>query len=111
MGFFSGLNAEKYDRKYRDRDLVKRILVYFKPEARKILVVAVFTILVSLASASSVLIISRAVDLLAKDPRLASILIISFLALFIGIFYLGFQPDQPADDDQGYCQRGHAVGQ
>jgi len=86
MGFFSGLNAEKYDRKYRDQDLVKRILVYFKPEARKILVVAVFTILVSLASASSVLIISRAVDLLAKDPRLASILLISSLALVIGIF-------------------------
>lgn len=86
MGFFSGLNAENYDRKYKDSDLVKRILVYFKPETKKILVVAVFTILVSLASAASVLVISRAVDLLAKDPRLASILIVSLLAFLFGFF-------------------------
>ncbi len=84
MGFFSGLNAENYDRKYKDRDLVRRILVYFKPETRKILVVALFTILVSLFSASSVLIIARAVDLLAKDPRLASIILVSFLAFLFG---------------------------
>ena len=31
MGFFSGLNDEKYDRQYTDRELVRRIIGYFKP--------------------------------------------------------------------------------
>ena len=34
MGFFEGLDAEKYDRKYKDGDLVKRILGYFKPQRK-----------------------------------------------------------------------------
>ena len=31
MGFFAGLNDEKYDRQYTDRDLMRRILEYFQP--------------------------------------------------------------------------------
>ncbi len=31
MGFFAGLNDEKYDRQYTDRELVRRILGYFQP--------------------------------------------------------------------------------
>jgi ATP-binding cassette subfamily B protein len=86
MGFFEGLDAEKYDRKYQDRDLVKRILHYFKPERGKIILVSVMTILISLASASSVMIISKAVDWLKDDPKMSGIILISSLAFGIGFF-------------------------
>ncbi len=86
MGFFEGLDAEKYDRKYQDRDLVKRILHYFKPERGKIILVSVMTILISLASATSVMIISKAVDWLKNDPKLSGIILVSSLAFGIGFF-------------------------
>jgi hypothetical protein len=35
MGFFAGLNDEKYDRQYTDRELLRRILEYFKPQTRR----------------------------------------------------------------------------
>jgi len=43
MGFFEGLDAEAYDRKYRDRDLVSRILKYFNLQRGRMIVVAIFT--------------------------------------------------------------------
>ena len=36
MGFFEGLNAEKYDRQYSDRQLLRRIGDYFKPQAGRL---------------------------------------------------------------------------
>ena len=48
MGFFEGLDAEAYDRKYRDRDLLRRIFGYFRPQRGRMLVVGVFTILMFL---------------------------------------------------------------
>lgn len=86
MGFFEGLDAEAYDRKYRDRDLIKRIFAYFKPQRARMAVVAVFTILIALASASSVMIVTRGIDLIKNQPTQGNILLISGLGLLIGIF-------------------------
>ena len=35
MGFFAGLNDEKYDRQYTDRELMRRIFEYFKPQTAR----------------------------------------------------------------------------
>ncbi len=86
MGFFEGLDAESYDRKYKDSELLRRILGYFKPERGRIIFVSIITFLISLASASTVMIISRAVDLIKDAPTLANIGLISGLALGIGVF-------------------------
>ncbi len=86
MGFFEGLDAESYDRKYRDRDLLRRMLVYFKPQQGRMLVVGIFTILISLASASSVLIISWGTDLVRKDPSLQNIFLVAGLGFLLGVF-------------------------
>jgi ATP-binding cassette subfamily B protein len=86
MGFFEGLDAEAYDRKYRDSDLTKRIFQYFKPQTKRMVVVAAITILISLASASSVLIIARAVDLIKASPTISNILLIAGLGLAVGVF-------------------------
>jgi ATP-binding cassette subfamily B protein len=86
MGFFEGLDAESYDRKYRDRDLLRRILIYFQPQRGRMLVVGIFTILISLASASSVLIISWGTDLVRKDPSLQNIFLVTGLGFLLGVF-------------------------
>ena len=48
MGFImDGLDAEAYDRQYRDIDLVKRIVSYFRPQAPRMAAVAVAILLSS----------------------------------------------------------------
>ncbi len=86
MGFFEGLDAEAYDRKYRDRDLLRRIFGYFRPQRGRMLVVGVFTILISLASASSVVIISWGTDMVRQDPSLQNIFLVSGLGFLLGVF-------------------------
>ena len=40
MSFFYGLDTEAYDRDYSDRELIQRILGYFVPHRRNVLIVA-----------------------------------------------------------------------
>ena len=40
MGFFDSLEAEKYDRTYSDRDLAKRIIGYFKPQWKRLILIS-----------------------------------------------------------------------
>lgn len=63
MGFlFDGLDAEAYDRKYDDRQLLRRIIGYFQPEAPRMLIVGFTTLLDALARAIVPIVISRGVD-------------------------------------------------
>ena len=49
MGFImDGLDAEDYDRSYNDRDLVKRIVSYFRPQAWRMFSVALMILATSL---------------------------------------------------------------
>ena len=86
MGIFEGLDAEPYDRKYSDRVLLKRIFDYFKPHRGKLVVVVILAILISLASAATVLVISRAVDLIKTSPTVMNISLIAGIGLFAGVF-------------------------
>ncbi len=48
MGFLmDGLDPEEYDRTYTDRQLVARIMSYFRPQARKMAVVAGAAVLIA----------------------------------------------------------------
>ena len=68
MGFFmDGLDAEAYDRTYRDRDLVKRIVGYFRPEAGRMAAVSVAIALNSLMSTAIPVYISQSLDRLQAD--------------------------------------------
>lgn len=70
MGFImDGLDAEAYDRQYQDNELVRRILAYFRPHARKMLLVAVVVVLNSLVDAGLPIIVSRALDDLQASPE------------------------------------------
>jgi len=51
MGFFGGLNTEKYDRQYSDLALLRRIAAYYKPRVKLVLIAAVAIFLQSLFDA------------------------------------------------------------
>jgi ATP-binding cassette, subfamily B, bacterial len=85
MGIFEGLDAEPYDRKYSDNVLLKRIFAYFKPQRGRLVVIVIVAILISLISASSILIVSRAVDLIKSAPTVMNISLIAGLGLIAGV--------------------------
>jgi ABC-type multidrug transport system fused ATPase/permease subunit len=66
MGFvMDGLAAESYDRSYSDGDLVRRILSYFRPQLRVMVLVAAMIFLNSAMDAALPLLIARSIDRLA----------------------------------------------
>lgn len=74
MGFFAGLNDEKYDRQYKDNELVRRMVNYFGSQKTR-LALASFTIIVlAVIGAALPVIVSRIVDLIQDQPSLNSIL-------------------------------------
>jgi len=70
VGFvLDGLETEAYDRKYGDRELVGRIIDYFRPHKRKMLLVGIALTLNSAAGTGGPILISRAIDSLLKGPQ------------------------------------------
>jgi ATP-binding cassette subfamily B protein len=68
MGFImDGLDAEAYDRTYSDGELLRRIAVYFKPEAGRIAAVGVAVALNSLMNLALPVAISRILDIVQTD--------------------------------------------
>ena len=65
MGFImDGLDEETYDRKYDDRQLVARIIGYFRPQSQMMLFVALLVVLTSLMDTAFPLLIARSLDTL-----------------------------------------------
>ncbi|MGQ9627423.1 MAG: ABC transporter ATP-binding protein [Anaerolineae bacterium] len=86
MGFIlDGLDTEAYDRNYSDRELLGRILGYFRPYARKMALVAIMTVLHSAAGSGGPILISKAIDLLAQDPSAEKMLLLAGGVLFLGM--------------------------
>lgn len=85
MGFFAGLNDEKYDRQYTDRQLVSRIFTYFKPQTRRMIWIAGLVVLLAGIGAALPVVVARMVDLLKSEPSLTSITLVSLAVLLIGI--------------------------
>jgi ATP-binding cassette subfamily B protein len=85
MGFFSGLNAEKYDRQYTDRQLAGRIFDYFKPQNKRLIWVSLLVIVIAAIAAALPLIVSGIVDLLKQEPSLQAITIAGLILAGIGV--------------------------
>lgn len=85
MGFFTGLDAEKYDRKYSDRELLRRSAVYFKPHIGKLAWSALLTLVVAGASSLMPIIVSRGLDLMEAGFDTRTALIIGGLVLLVGV--------------------------
>ncbi|MCL4258339.1 MAG: ABC transporter ATP-binding protein, partial [Anaerolineales bacterium] len=62
MGFFSGLDAEQYDRQYSDKQLIQRMADYFKPHMRKLWAIGTLALLTAITAAAVPLLLARALD-------------------------------------------------
>ena len=90
MGFFAGLNDEKYDRQYTDRELVRRIIGYFEPQTKRIALVTGFVLAVSQASARPCQWLSRASWICSKEqPSLLAISLVGLAVFLIGVALWG----------------------
>jgi len=68
MGFImDGLDAEKYDRSYRDSELFRRIVAYFRPQTSIMILVAVMVVLNSLMDAALPVLVANGLDRLTDD--------------------------------------------
>lgn len=85
MGFYEGLNEEKYDRQYKDRDLAKRILDHFTAQRKRVNVIVILTIILAVVTAAQPVIISKGLDTLKVIPSLTASLLIGGIVLFIGV--------------------------
>ncbi len=85
MGFIlDGLDTEAYDRNYSDRELLARMLSYFRPHTGKMALVAVMIALNSAAGTGGPILISSAIDLLAENPSTQAILLMAGGILLLG---------------------------
>ncbi|MGD9099341.1 MAG: ABC transporter transmembrane domain-containing protein, partial [Anaerolineae bacterium] len=85
MGFIlDGLETEAYDRNYSDRELVGRIVGYFEPHRRPMGLVAVALTLNSVGGTGGPILISKAIDVIAEDSSVQTMLMLAG-----GVFLMG----------------------
>ena len=85
MGFFAGLNVEKYDRQYTDRQLFTRITDYFKPQVKRLAGIVTLVVAFSVVGASLPILVGKVVDLLKGQPTLPAIALVGLLLALIGV--------------------------
>jgi ABC-type multidrug transport system fused ATPase/permease subunit len=86
MGFImDGLDSEAYDRNYSDRQLVRRVVSYFRPYTKRLLLVAVAISLNSLFATGGPILIARGLDLVTKNPSNQVILLLTGGVLLLGL--------------------------
>jgi ATP-binding cassette subfamily B protein len=71
MGFFTDLDAEKYDRTYSDRELFKRIGRYLSPHSKFFIYIALLVLYISASGGLQPVLVSRGLDYFSNvsDPR------------------------------------------
>lgn len=85
MGFImDGLDAEEYDRQYSDRELVRRILGYFRPEGRRMVLVACALLSTSLLNTGLPIFISQSIDRVAADPSQRNLMLALLGTVMLG---------------------------
>ncbi|HTI15226.1 MAG TPA: ABC transporter ATP-binding protein [Dictyobacter sp.] len=82
MGFImEGLDAEAYDRTYTDRQLIKRIISYFRPKVGLMLVITILVVLGSCLDTAFPLLIAQSLDALVGTQVLHTALLLVGLIL------------------------------
>lgn len=74
MGFFSNLNSEAYDRKYADKDLLRRMADYFGAFSQRIIILSLLILLIGITGAAGPLLLGWGVDLVRSDPSTATVM-------------------------------------
>ena len=87
---FSGLEAEEYDRTYKDRTLLRRIFTYFAPYKRYMLIVVIFLTLSSLITSFVPLATSIAINSITESAGFAYLIFLIVLILIFNILSFVF---------------------
>lgn len=82
---FAGLAAERYDRQYADRELVRRLAAYFAPHRRRLIALGVALVVITTTGLLMPLLLSRGLDQVVHAPTRRSALLLSaaLLALMV----------------------------
>jgi ATP-binding cassette subfamily B protein len=89
MSLFHGLEREAYDREYSDRELLRRIVSYFAPHTKRVLIIALVIVAIAFVGAEQLFIISRGLDALLQETDsipLGPVLLLGAAVLATGIF-------------------------
>ena len=84
MGFYESLNQEQYDREYRDRELVRRIVSHFASQGSRVTIIVVLVIVMAAITAAQPVVVSVGVDALKDRPDLTASLLIGLAVFAIG---------------------------
>jgi ABC-type multidrug transport system fused ATPase/permease subunit len=87
MGFIlEGLDAEAYDRSYSDRQLIRRIIGYFRPHVSLMLSVAGLIVLNSVMDTAFPVLISQSVDTIVTDKVMQTAIWLVVFILLAAVF-------------------------
>lgn len=90
MGFImDGLDAEQFDRNYGDGQLVRRVITYFRPELRRMMIVVVTIVITALVDTGIPIYISRSLDQLTTDITVPQLLTIAGIITGLSVFSYG----------------------
>lgn len=80
-----GLGAEEYDRKYSDVELLKRILKYFRPYKRSMLIVVIFLTLNSISTSLTPILMREAINILETAKNTFYLIMVILLTLVLNL--------------------------
>lgn len=90
MGFIlDGLDTESYDRNYSDRELLRRIVAYFRPYRWRMVLVAVLILINSVAGTAAPIVISATLDRVGGAPDTSLIVVSAVGVLILGVIGWG----------------------
>lgn len=89
MGFFRGIEDEKFDRTYSDRELMRRIAEYFRPHLRDIIISVVALSVTSGSMAFVPIVVSRGVELIAEEYSQTLMLSLAGVLFLLGLAWWG----------------------
>jgi ATP-binding cassette subfamily B protein len=85
MGFFAGLEDEKYDRQYTDRELMRRITDFFRTQVTRLVYSSIIIIILAFIGAALPVVVSRMVDLLRDKPTPQAIALVGVTLMGVGV--------------------------
>lgn len=85
MGFFSGLETEKYDRQYSDRDLLARMAGYFRPHNAKMWGIGLLSLATAIVGAAVPLLLGWALDVMGETITDTQVWAVTAVVLASGV--------------------------
>ncbi len=85
MGMYVGLEAEEYDREFRDKILLKRIFHYFSPYKRLMAIVILFLTIATLTYAFVPILVSIAINSLETNRNISYLFFLLTIILILNL--------------------------